>query len=65
MNNYGNCTAEDGIAAVFGTMPHGFFSQQLKCKFCWAKVATSNMFKAHAISWQQITPKIAPSATLV
>ena len=26
MNNHGNCTAEDGIGAVFGTMPHGIMA---------------------------------------
>lgn len=26
MNNYGNCTAEDGIGAVFDTIPHGIMA---------------------------------------
>lgn len=26
MNNHGNCTAEDGIGTVFGTMPHGIMA---------------------------------------
>ena len=26
MNYHGNCTAEDGIGAVFGTMPHGIMA---------------------------------------
>ena len=26
MNNHGNCTAEDGIGTVFGTIPHGIMA---------------------------------------